>query len=175
MDAQVPLPASRGRTDSARGVPAIRKALASRLRGYPWWPLPDALRLLRIVTALLFMAHASMRFVYDNIPQFAWAMEHVHGFHHGTLWVLAITAYELGAGTLLLLNRGVRWAASGLAVIVAVGIYLIHRHNGWFVGEHGVGGSEYSVALLAMLLVVAAHDAARASNSSPSIAQADPK
>ena len=45
------------------------------------------------------------------------------------------------------------------AVIVAVGIYLIHRHNGWFVGEHGVGGSEYSVALLAMLLAIAAHDA----------------
>ena len=29
----------------------------------------------------------------------------------------------------------------------------------WFVGEHGVGGSEYSVALLAMLLAIAAHDA----------------
>ena len=61
-----------------------------------------------------------------------------------------------------------RWAASGLAVIVAVGIWLIHRHTGWFVGEHGVGGSEYSVALLAMLLVVAASDAARAANP-PSI------
>ena len=127
--------------------------------GYPWWPLADALRLLRIVTALLFMAHASMRFVYGSIPQFAWAMEHVHGFSHGERWVLAITAYELTAGTLLLLNRGVRWAASGLAVIVSVGIYLIHRHNGWFVGEHGTGGSEYSVALLAMLLVLAAWDA----------------
>lgn len=131
------------------------------LRGYPWWPLADALRLLRIVTALLFMAHASMRFVYASIPQFAWAMENLYGFHHGERWVLAITAYELGAGSLLLLNRGVRWAASGLAVIVSVGIYLIHRHNGWFVGEHGVGGSEYSVALLAMLLVLAAHDAER--------------
>ena len=35
----------------------------------------------------------------------------------------------------------------------SITIWLIHRHNGWFVGEHGVGGSEYSVALLAMLLV----------------------
>lgn len=133
------------------------------LRGYPWWPLPDALRLLRIVTALLFMAHASMRFVNGTIPQFGVFMES-QGFPHGELWVLAITFYELGAGSLLLLDRGVRWAASGLAVIVAVGIWLIHRHNGWFVGEHGVGGSEYSVALLAMLLVVAAHDATRISD-----------
>ena len=111
-----------------------------------------------IVSALLFMAHASMRFVNHSIPQFGAFMES-QGFAHGQAWVLAITCYELGAGSLLLLDRGVRWAASGLAVIVAVGIYLIHRHNGWFVGEHGVGGSEYSVALLAMLLAIAAHDA----------------
>ena len=160
MDAQVPLPAPRGRTDSARGVPAFFAGLAWRLRGYPWWPLADALRLLRIVTALLFMAHASMRFVLGTIAQFGVFME-AQGFAHGQAWVLAISVYELGAGSLLLLDRGVRWAASGLAVIVAVGIWLIHRHNGWFVGEHGVGGSEYSVALLAMLLVVAAHDASR--------------
>ena len=160
MDAQVPLPAPRGRTDSARGVPAFLAGLAWCLRGYPWWPLADALRLLRIVTALLFMAHASMRFVLGTIPQFGAFME-AQGFAHGQAWVLAISVYELGAGSLLLLDRGVRWAASGLAVIVAVGIWLIHRHNGWFVGEHGVGGSEYSVALLAMLLVVAAHDASR--------------
>jgi len=151
----------RDRPASSRGFFLPPPALSRLARGYPWWPLPDALRLLRIVTALLFMAHASMRFVYASIPQFSRFME-AHGFPHGELWVLAITAYELGAGTLLLLDRGVRWAATGLAVIAATGIWLIHRHSGWFVGEHGVGGSEYSVALLAMLLVVAANDAARA-------------
>ena len=140
---------------------------------YPWWSLDDALRLLRIVTALLFMAHASMRFVLGTIPQFGGFMES-QGFPHGQAWVLAITFYELGAGSLLILNRGVRWAASGLAVIVAVGIWLIHRHNGWFVGEHGVGGSEYTVALLAMLLVIAARDAATASNPSGQANEADP-
>ena len=71
-------------------------------------------------------------------------------------------------------QRVVRWAASGLAVIVATGIWLIHRHNGWFVGEHGTGGSEYSVALLAMLLVIAADDATRTSRPIPSSREADP-
>ena len=141
--------------------------------GYPWWPLDDALRLLRIVTALLFMAHASMRFVNDTIPQFGVFMES-QGFPNGEVWVLAITVYELVAGSLLIINRGVRWAASGLAVIVATGIWLIHRHNGWFVGEHGTGGSEYSVALLAMLLVIAADDATRTSRPIPSSREADP-
>ena len=146
----------RDRWFTARGF--LFRQPARRLRDYPWWPVGDAMRLLRYITALLFIAHASMRFVDDTIAGFGAFME-ARGFVHGEAWVLAITAYELGAGTLLLLNRGVRLAASGLAVIVAVGIWLIHRHNGWFVGEHGTGGSEYSVALLAMLLVLAAWDA----------------
>mgnify|MGYP001765283446 CR=1 FL=1 len=146
----------RDRWFTARGF--LFRQPARRLRDYPWWPVGDAIRLLRYITALLFIAHASMRFIDDTIAGFGAFME-ARGFVHGEAWVLAITAYELGAGTLLLLNRGVRWAASGLAVIVAVGIWLIHRHNGWFVGEHGTGGSEYSVALLAMLLVLAAWDA----------------
>ena len=146
----------RDRWFTARGF--LFRQPARLLRDYPWWPVGDAIRLLRYITALLFIAHASMRFVDDTIAGFGAFME-ARGFVHGEAWVLAITAYELGAGTLLLLNRGVRWAASGLAVIVAVGIWLIHRHNGWFVGEHGTGGSEYSVALLAMLLVLAAWDA----------------
>ena len=146
----------RDRWFTARGF--LFRQPARRLRDYPWWPVGDAIRLLRYITALLFIAHASMRFVDDTIAGFGAFME-ARGFVHGEAWVLAITAYELGAGTLLLLNRGVRLAASGLAVIVAVGIWLIHRHNGWFVGEHGTGGSEYSVALLAMLLVLAAWDA----------------
>jgi len=146
----------RDRWFTARGF--LFRQPARRLRDYPWWPVGDAIRLLRYITALLFIAHASMRFVDDTIAGFGAFME-ARGFVHGEAWVLAITAYELGAGTLLLLNRSVRWAASGLAVIVAVGIWLIHRHNGWFVGEHGTGGSEYSVALLAMLLVLAAWDA----------------
>ena len=130
------------------------------LRHYPWIRPQLALHALRITTAALFMAHAIVRIANGTIPQFAYFMD-THGFPHGVVWVWAITTYEICAGTLLVLNRGVRWAASGLAVIAAVGIAIIHRHNGWFVGEHGTGGSEYSVALLAMLLVVAAHDGAR--------------
>jgi putative oxidoreductase len=35
---------------------------------------------------------------------------------------------------------------------------LIHRKFGWFVGEHGTGGSEYGAALIVMPIVVAAAD-----------------
>lgn len=171
MGAATPPLGTRDRPESSRVF--FPTASAGMARDFPWWPLADALRLLRMVTALLFIAHASMRFVLGTIPQFGTFMES-QGFPHGQAWVLAISVYELGAGSLLLLDRGVRWAASGLAVIVAVGIVLIHRHNGWFVGEHGTGGSEYSVALLAMLLVIAAHDAARHADRSSRANEAHP-
>ncbi|MGS1079375.1 DoxX family protein [Pseudoxanthomonas beigongshangi] len=134
--------------------------MRSLLNGYPWIRPETSLHLLRMLTAVLFMAHAAVRITNGTIPRFAEFME-LQGFPYGAAWVWIITLYELTAGTLLILNIGVRWAASGLALIAAVGILLIHWKNGWFVGEHGVGGSEYSVALLAMLLVVAAHDARR--------------
>ncbi len=55
-------------------------------------------------------------------------------------------------------HKPVRYAVVPLLLIASVGIVLIHRHLGWFVGEHGTGGSEYSVALIFMLLVLAAGD-----------------
>jgi putative oxidoreductase len=124
---------------------------------FPFVTLPQALAIIRIATAALFMAHAVARIAKDTIPQFGAFMESV-GFPQGVLVVWAITLTELIAGTLLIANRFVRPAAAALFAIAATGIVLIHRNFGWFVGEHGTGGSEYSVALLVMLLVVAAAD-----------------
>lgn len=113
--------------------------------------------LLRITTAGLFMAHAIVRIVVGSIPQFGVAMESM-GFPSGILWVWVITITEIVAGTLLIAGRYVRWATVPLLTIVIGGIILIHRKFGWFVGEHGTGGSEYSVALTIMLLVIAVAD-----------------
>jgi putative oxidoreductase len=52
----------------------------------------------------------------------------------------------------------VRLAASGLMFIVTMGILIIHMHLGWFVGEHGTGGVEHSLALLVSLITTAAAD-----------------
>jgi putative oxidoreductase len=80
------------------------------------------------------------------------------GFPQGITIVWLITLTELIAGTMLILGLYVRWAAVPLFAIAGTGIVLIHRQQGWFVGEHGTGGSEYSVALMVLLLVVAAAD-----------------
>ncbi len=119
--------------------------------------LRHALMMLRIVTALLFMAHAAVRIVHGTIPQFGAFMESV-GFPQGEVLVWAITLAELVAGAAMIANRYVTQAAATLIMIAATGILLIHRHFGWFVGEHGTGGSEYSVALMAALIVIIAAD-----------------
>ena len=127
------------------------------MRHFPWFGRDTALLILRLVTPLLFMVHAVMRIANGSIPQFGQFME-TQGFPFGVGWVWAITIAELVCGTLILFNRYVRFAAIPLLAIAIGGIALIHVRLGWFVGEHGVGGMEYSVALIVMLLVLAAND-----------------
>jgi putative oxidoreductase len=131
--------------------------LYQRASDYPFISLPNSLRLLRVSAAVLFAAHAVTRIANGTIPQFGLFMESV-GFPAGIAWVWAITIAEIVAAALLIANRFVRLAATVLFVIASTGIFLIHRHLGWWVGEHGTGGSEYSVALMMMLVVVAAAD-----------------
>lgn len=124
---------------------------------YPFVSLQQALLVLRVVTPLLFMAHATMRIMNGTIPRFGGFMEGL-GFPFGVPLVWAISLVELVSGAMIIAGFQVRLAATGLFAIAATGIVLIHFGNGWWVGEHGTGGMEYSVALIAMLLVVAAAD-----------------
>ena len=119
--------------------------------------LRQALIVLRTGTPMLFMAHAVTRIVVGSIAQFASFLGSL-GFPEPTLVVWAITLTELIAGGLLMFGRCVRTACAALASITAGGIALIHARQGWFVGEHGTGGTEYSACLLMCLLVLAAAD-----------------
>jgi len=130
-------------------------------RVFPFVSLPAALIVLRVAVAVFFMAHAAVRIANGTIPRFGGFLES-RGFPYGVAIVWAISAYELIAGLLMAVGWRARWMAGGLFVIAATGIGLIHRHAGWFVGEHGTGGSEYSVALMVSLLVIAAADRDRA-------------
>jgi putative oxidoreductase len=117
-----------------------------------------AIVLLRITIAVLFMAHAAVRIANGSIPQFGKFLES-RGFPAGEAWVWAITVVELVAGSAMVLGWRLKCAAAALFAIAAGGIWIIHRHLGWFVGEHGTGGVEYSLALMAALIVIAAADA----------------
>jgi putative oxidoreductase len=124
---------------------------------FPYVSHRHSLVIIRLVLATLFMAHAIVRILNGSIPQFGGFMES-KGFPNGVAVVWCITVFEILAGLALIINYKVRYFAAGLFVMVFAGILLIHMSLGWFVGEHGTGGSEYSVALMAMLLVVATAD-----------------
>ena len=113
--------------------------------------------LARIITAGLFLAHAVVRVINDTIPQFAEFMAS-KGFPQPTAVVWAITLVELIAALCLMCRVQVSIACAALASIALGGIVLIHSQLGWFVGEHGTGGSEFSVALLLLLFLIAVDD-----------------
>lgn len=103
------------------------------------------------------MARAVVRIANGSIPGFGAFLEKL-GFPSGVAMVWAIRIVEIVAGTLMALGWQVRWMASTLFVIAGVGILLIHRHLGWFVGEHGTGGSECKLSLMVSLPVIGAAD-----------------
>jgi putative oxidoreductase len=122
---------------------------------YPFLSLKQTLFLLRIAVAIIFLAHAIVRICNGSIPQFA---EFLTGkrLPFGVAQVWCITTYEITGGVLLILGRYTRWVTAGFIALLAIGIVLIHADQGWFVGEHGTGGSEYSFILIVALLVIAA-------------------
>lgn len=131
--------------------------LENSVNRFPWLSPSRAVLVMRVTVAGLFLAHAIVRVVNGTIPQFALFLSHA-GIPAAQAVVWLITGFEVCGGALLLAGRGVRLLSAGFCVLLLVGIQLIHRHRGWFVGEHGTGGSEYSVALLAALVVIAAMD-----------------
>jgi putative oxidoreductase len=131
--------------------------------------LDRALVLLRVTVAGLFMAHAAVR-VWIASHHFTHLWNGSGGFSSylaskglpfSSAEVLAITAFELIGGSLLIAGRFTRVLAAGFFGMCVMGIILIHAQLGWFVGEHGEGGMEYSVLLCIALVVIAAADKAK--------------
>lgn len=125
------------------------------MKQFPFLSLPHTVVLLRLLTAAVFLAHAVVRICGGTIDRFAGFLEN-EGFFFGKAVVWSITAFELLGGALMAIGYGTRWLAAGFILLLVAGIVLIHASNGWFVGEHGTGGIEYSAVLIAALLVIAA-------------------
>ncbi|RYE17611.1 MAG: DoxX family protein [Sphingobacteriales bacterium] len=126
------------------------------LQKFPFITLKQSLVLLRVSTAALFIAHAVIRITGGTTGRFGGFLND-KGLLIGVPIVWAITAYEIIAGSLLCIGVFTRWLSAGFIVLLITGIILIHAANGWFVGEHGTGGVEYSFALIVTLIVIAAN------------------
>lgn len=102
---------------------------------------------------LVFMAHATIRLVDYSLPGFG-AFLTGKGFPGGFYLAWAITLFELAGGLLMLFRKFVKWFCAGEIIILLTGIVLVHAPNGWFVVGKTLGGAEYSVVLVMVLLAV---------------------
>jgi putative oxidoreductase len=124
----------------------------------PFLPPALALGLLRFTVAVIFFSHGAMRSYVGTVDDFGVFLDS-KGFPLGVALAWAITAYELVGGVLLALGWWTRPIALGFVVHQVMGIALVHFPRGWFVVGHSAGGMEYSVLLVAALVVLAATSA----------------
>lgn len=124
------------------------------MKQFPFIKQQQAIVLLRISVALVFMAHALVRVINGTIPEFSLFLDS-KGFMFSKAIVWLITVFEIAGSVLLALGYFIKWLAAGFIFILLAGIVLIHASLGWFVGEHGTGGSEYSFILVMTLVMVA--------------------
>ena len=125
------------------------------MQNFPFLSLTQMLVVMRVSLAGVMMAHAAVRVLNGTVPQFGGFLERV-GFPMGVVIVWMITAFEVFGGIAFAIGYFTRLLSVGFIFILTVGIAIIHVKFGWFVGEHGTGGSEYSVILIVGFLVAAA-------------------
>jgi putative oxidoreductase len=125
------------------------------MKNFPFVSPATSVAILRFTVAIMFIAHAVVRITGGTVNRFGEFLES-KGFIAGVVIVWMLTAFEIFGGLLMAIGYYTRWMAAGFIVILLIGIVLIHAELGWFVGEHGTGGVEYSVVLIAALFVIAA-------------------
>lgn len=115
--------------------------------------LSNSTFLLRISIAFIFIMHAYIRIIDYTVPQFALALSN-KGIPYSYIIVWAITMFEVLGSILLAFGYFRKIISIGFIIMLIMGIVLIHAQLGWFVGEHGTGGSEYSFILIVGLIVI---------------------
>lgn len=108
---------------------------------------------LRVITGLIFITHGLARLYYKSVSDFGNYLESL-GFPVGEFLAWVITIGEILSGTLLIAGILIKYAVVFHTIILLTGILILHIHHGWFVVGHGANGVEYSLLLLAVLVLI---------------------
>lgn len=112
-----------------------------------------SIAILRILMGLVFMSHGAVRLIDYTLPGFGEFLSS-KGFPAGFYLAWTVTIFELVGGLLMVLRKFVKWFCVGETIILLTGILIVHSPNGWFVVGKTLGGVEYSVVLIMVLLAV---------------------
>lgn len=104
-----------------------------------------ALNLIRFAAAGNLLIHGIYRLSVGGVTPFDGYLSGL-GFPPYSAWL--ITAFEIVGAIMILVGRWVAPLCIVFIVEIGMGIFLLHRHEGWFVVGGGRNGMEYSVLLI---------------------------
>lgn len=104
-----------------------------------------ALTIVRVAAAGNMLIHGISRVVTGGVAPFDGYLTSL-GFPPYSAFI--ITAFELIAAILIIINRWTSILSIVFCVELVVGIILVHGPEGWFVVGHGRNGAEYNVLLI---------------------------
>jgi putative oxidoreductase len=104
-----------------------------------------ALAIVRIAAAGNMLIHGISRTVTGGVSGFD---EYLTSLGFPPYSAFMITAFELIAAVLIIINRWTSILSIFFCLELVIGIMLVHGPEGWFVVGHGRNGSEYSVLLI---------------------------
>ena len=113
--------------------------------------------LLRCAVASVFVVHGVTRLVLGTVADFGGFLA-ASGLPAGAAVAWVLTLVEIVGGVALAVGLFVWPLASWFGVEILAGIAMVHGRAGWFVVGAGRNGAEYSVLIVACLVVVALTD-----------------
>ena len=113
----------------------------------------QALVVLRLLLAMLIATHGWARLLAGGVVPFGAWLDGL-GFPFGFAIAAGITALEILGTPLLAWGRLLLVLVPAYVLVYLAGIVLVHAPAGWFVVGLGRNGMEYSVLLVACLLLV---------------------
>lgn len=119
----------------------------------PSIPQDKTYLLLRTLMGFTFITHGVARLFYWSVNDFGLFLNS-KGIILGIILAWVITIGEIIGGFLLAAGYRVRYVILFNFTIILSGIFFVHLPNGWFVVGHGQNGIEYSLLILAVLLVL---------------------
>jgi len=100
--------------------------------------------LLRIMVGAVFVAHGAQKLFVIGVGGVS-HMLHGLGIPMAYPMAIVVTLVEFGGGIALILGVATRYAAALLVINMAVAVFKVHLHNGFFLNK---GGFEYALTLL---------------------------
>jgi len=119
----------------------------------PIFPEKIARLILRGVMGIIFISHGAARLYYNSVADFGGFLNS-KGLIVGVAIAWIITIGEILSGILLTCGYWVRYLVIFHFIVITGGIIMVHLSNGWFTVGHGQGGVEYSLLILAVLVLL---------------------